>query len=88
MLGAENAVEACLDTDVKRVVALNTDKAAEPINIYSVTNLCFDKLFVAANNIKGSRDLRFSEVRYGNVINLRISMIPFFRLPAILNYSR
>jgi len=78
VLGAENVVQACLDTNVKRVVALSTDKAAAPINLYGATKLCSDKLFIAANNIKGSRDLRFSVVRYGNVMGSRGSVIPFF----------
>ena len=78
VLGAENLVQACLDTDVKRVVALSTDKAAAPINLYGATKLCSDKLFIAANNIKGQRDLRFSVVRYGNVMGSRGSVIPFF----------
>jgi len=78
VLGAENVVQACLDTDVKRVVALSTDKAAAPINLYGATKLCSDKLFIAANNIKGTRDLRFSVVRYGNVMGSRGSVIPFF----------
>ena len=78
VLGAENVIQACLDTDVKRVVALSTDKAAAPINLYGATKLCSDKLFVAANNIKGARDLRFSVVRYGNVMGSRGSVIPFF----------
>lgn len=78
VLGAENVVEACLDTNVKRVVALSTDKAAAPINLYGATKLCSDKLFIAANNIKGPRDLRFSVVRYGNVMGSRGSVIPFF----------
>ena len=78
VLGAENVVQACLDTDVKRVVALSTDKAAAPINLYGATKLCSDKLFIAANNIKGYRDLRFSVVRYGNVMGSRGSVIPFF----------
>ena len=78
VLGAENLVQACLDTDVKRVVALSTDKAAAPINLYGATKLCSDKLFIAANNIKGERDLRFSVVRYGNVMGSRGSVIPFF----------
>lgn len=78
VLGAENLVQACLDTDVKRVVALSTDKAAAPINLYGATKLCSDKLFIAANNIRGSRDLRFSVVRYGNVMGSRGSVIPFF----------
>ena len=78
VLGAQNLIEACLDCKVKRVVALSTDKAAAPINLYGATKLCSDKLFVAANNIKGSRDLRFSIVRYGNVMGSRGSVIPFF----------
>lgn len=78
VMGAENVVQACLDTDVKRVVALSTDKAAAPINLYGATKLCSDKLFIAANNIKGWRDLRFSVVRYGNVMGSRGSVIPFF----------
>jgi UDP-N-acetylglucosamine 4,6-dehydratase (inverting) len=78
IMGAQNLVEACLDTQVKRVVALSTDKAAAPINLYGATKLCSDKLFIAANNYKGSRDLRFSVVRYGNVMGSRGSVIPFF----------
>jgi len=78
VLGAENVVQACLDAGVKRVVALSTDKAAAPINLYGATKLCSDKLFIAANNIKGTRDLRFSVVRYGNVMGSRGSVIPFF----------
>ena len=78
VLGAQNVIEACLDSQVQRVVALSTDKAAAPINLYGATKLCSDKLFVAANNIKGARDLRFSVVRYGNVMGSRGSVIPFF----------
>ena len=78
VLGAENVVQACLDTNVKRVVALSTDKAAAPINLYGATKLCSDKLFIAANNIRGCRRLRFSVVRYGNVMGSRGSVIPFF----------
>jgi UDP-N-acetylglucosamine 4,6-dehydratase len=78
VLGAENVVQACLDTGVERVVALSTDKAAAPINLYGATKLCSDKLFIAANNIKGTRDLGFSVVRYGNVMGSRGSVIPFF----------
>jgi UDP-N-acetylglucosamine 4,6-dehydratase (inverting) len=78
VMGAENVVQACLDTDVRRVVALSTDKAAAPINLYGATKLCSDKLFIAANNIRGKRDLRFSVVRYGNVMGSRGSVIPFF----------
>ena len=78
VLGAQNVIDACLDQGVKRVVALSTDKAAAPINLYGATKLCSDKLFVAANNIKGRRDARFSVVRYGNVMGSRGSVIPFF----------
>lgn len=78
VLGAQNVIEACLDAGVSRVVALSTDKAAAPANLYGATKLCSDKLFVAANNIRGSRNLRFSVVRYGNVMGSRGSVIPFF----------
>lgn len=78
ILGAQNLIEACLDSKVSRVVALSTDKAAAPINLYGATKLCSDKLFVAANNIKGNRDICFSVVRYGNVMGSRGSVIPFF----------
>ena len=77
VLGAQNVIEACLDSDVRQVVALSTDKAAAPINLYGATKLCSDKLFTAANNIKGARDLRLSVVRYGNVIGSRGSVVPF-----------
>jgi UDP-N-acetylglucosamine 4,6-dehydratase (inverting) len=78
VMGAQNLIEACLDQGINRVVALSTDKAAAPINLYGATKLCSDKLFIAANAIKGSRDLRFSVVRYGNVMGSRGSVIPFF----------
>ena len=77
VIGAENVIEACVDAGVKRVVALSTDKAAAPINLYGATKLCSDKLFVAANNYIG-RDSVFSVVRYGNVMGSRGSVIPFF----------
>ena len=77
VLGAENLIEACVDAGVKRVVALSTDKAAAPINLYGATKLCSDKLFVAANNYIG-KDTVFSVVRYGNVMGSRGSVIPFF----------
>jgi len=76
--GAQNVIDSALGTDVKVVVALSTDKAAAPINLYGATKLCSDKLFIAANNIKGFRDLRFSVIRYGNVMGSRGSVIPFF----------
>lgn len=78
VLGAENVVQACLDSGVRKVVALSTDKAAAPINLYGATKLCSDKLFIAANNVKGDQDIRFSVVRYGNVMGSRGSVIPFF----------
>lgn len=78
VLGAQNMIEACLDSGVKNVVALSTDKAAAPINLYGATKLCSDKLFTAANNITGLRDLRLSVVRYGNVMGSRGSVVPFF----------
>lgn len=78
VLGAENLIECCLNSDVKRLVALSTDKAAAPVNLYGATKLCADKLFVAANNITGKRDIKFSVVRYGNVMGSRGSVIPFF----------
>ncbi len=78
VLGANNLVEAALDNNVKKVVALSTDKAAGPINLYGATKLCADKIFLAANNYKGSRDLSFSVVRYGNVLGSRGSVIPLF----------
>jgi UDP-N-acetylglucosamine 4,6-dehydratase len=76
--GAENVIHAALETDVKAVVALSTDKACAPINLYGATKLTSDKLFVAANNIKGSSDIKLSVVRYGNVMGSNGSVIPFF----------
>ena len=78
VLGAQNLIEACLNKGVERVVALSTDKAAAPINLYGATKLCSDKLFIAAMNMVGSRNLKFSVVRYGNVMGSRGSVIPFF----------
>jgi UDP-N-acetylglucosamine 4,6-dehydratase (inverting) len=78
IIGAENVINAALDCGVSDVVALSTDKAAAPINLYGATKLCSDKLFVAANNFKGPRKLKFSVVRYGNVMGSRGSVIPFF----------
>jgi UDP-N-acetylglucosamine 4,6-dehydratase (inverting) len=78
VLGAENVVQACIDMKVRNVVALSTDKAAAPINLYGATKLCSDKLFIAANNVRGGQDIRFSVVRYGNVMGSRGSVIPFF----------
>ncbi|MGF7141292.1 UDP-N-acetylglucosamine 4,6-dehydratase (inverting) [Roseimarinus sediminis] len=76
--GAQNVIDAALATNVKDVVALSTDKACAPINLYGATKLVSDKLFTAANNMRGSRDIRFSAVRYGNVMGSRGSVIPFF----------
>ena len=76
--GAQNVINAALQTGVKHVVALSTDKACAPINLYGATKLTSDKLFTAANNISGSKDVRFSVVRYGNVMGSRGSVIPFF----------
>ena len=76
--GAENVIHAALECGVKNVVALSTDKACAPINLYGATKLVSDKLFTAANNIKGTKDIKFSVVRYGNVMGSRGSVIPFF----------
>lgn len=77
--GAQNVIEASLHCGVSRVIALSTDKAASPINLYGATKLASDKLFVAANNIRGGKDIRFSVVRYGNVLGSRGSVVPFFQ---------
>jgi UDP-N-acetylglucosamine 4,6-dehydratase (inverting) len=78
VFGAQNVITAALDTNVSKVVALSTDKASAPINLYGATKLCSDKLFIAANNFKGQKDIRFSIVRYGNVMGSNGSVIPFF----------
>ena len=77
--GAQNLIEACLDTGVEKLVALSTDKAAAPINLYGATKLCSDKLFVAANSLSGEGGTRFSVVRYGNVLGSNGSVVPFFQ---------
>src|SRR5271166_5535738 len=77
--GAENVIQAALSANVDRVIALSTDKAAKPINLYGATKLASDKLFVAANNMVGNRRTRFSVVRYGNVVGSRGSVIPHFQ---------
>jgi len=79
VLGAENVVWACLSNRVQRVVALSTDKACNPINLYGATKLASDKTFVAANNLSGDIGARFSVVRYGNVVGSRGSVVPFFK---------
>lgn len=78
VLGAENIIEAALDRGVKKVIALSTDKAAAPINLYGATKLCSDKLFISANNMRGHHDISFAVVRYGNVLGSRGSVVPFF----------
>ena len=78
IIGAQNIIEASLKTQVKKVLALSTDKASSPINLYGATKLCSDKLFIAANNIKGKKDISFSIARYGNVMGSRGSVIPHF----------
>jgi UDP-N-acetylglucosamine 4,6-dehydratase (inverting) len=78
VFGAQNVIEACIDTEVEKVIALSTDKAAAPINLYGATKLCSDKLFVAGNSMKGTRKTKFSVVRYGNVLGSRGSVVPFF----------
>ena len=78
VMGAENVIDAAIDAGIKRVVALSTDKAANPINLYGATKLCSDKLFVAGNSYSGPRETRFAVVRYGNVVGSRGSVIPFF----------
>jgi UDP-N-acetylglucosamine 4,6-dehydratase/5-epimerase len=79
VIGAENVINACIDQKVKRVIALSTDKAVNPVNLYGATKLCSDKLFVAANHLAGKDGARFSVVRYGNVIGSRGSVVPFFK---------
>lgn len=79
VLGANNVIDAAIDTGVKKVIALSTDKAVNPINLYGATKLASDKLFIAANNMKGTKDIRFSVVRYGNVMASRGSVIPLFQ---------
>ncbi len=79
VIGAENVINACINENVKKVVALSTDKAVNPVNLYGATKLCSDKLFVAANHLAGRGGTRFSVVRYGNVIGSRGSVVPFFK---------
>lgn len=78
VMGAENVINACIDAGVKNCIALSTDKAANPINLYGATKLCSDKLFVSGNNYSGIKPARFSVVRYGNVVGSRGSVVPFF----------
>ena len=79
IIGSQNVINACIERGVRRVVALSTDKAAAPVNLYGATKLAADKLFVAANNFAGGHDIRFSVVRYGNVMGSNGSVIPFFQ---------
>tara|TARA_B100001121_G_scaffold193811_1_gene169350 strand:+ start:16311 stop:17309 length:999 start_codon:yes stop_codon:yes gene_type:complete len=78
IIGANNLIEAALKNNIRNVLALSTDKACSPINLYGATKLCSDKLFISANNIKGNRNIKFSVVRYGNVLGSRGSVVPFF----------
>jgi len=78
IIGAQNLIEACIENKVKKIIALSTDKAAAPVNLYGATKLCSDKLFLASNNISGKKNIRCSIVRYGNVINSRGSVVPNF----------
>ena len=86
IIGAQNLIEACLSKKIDKVIALSTDKAASPINLYGATKLCSDKLFIAANNIRGNSKTTFSIVRYGNVAGSRGSVIPFFKSISNHNY--
>ncbi|MER2492158.1 UDP-N-acetylglucosamine 4,6-dehydratase (inverting) [Catenovulum sediminis] len=79
IMGAQNVIEAAIEANVRRVIALSTDKAANPVNLYGATKLASDKLFVAGNNISGAHGTRFAVVRYGNVVGSRGSVVPFFR---------
>jgi len=79
ILGAANIIDACIDTGVRKVIALSTDKAANPVNLYGATKLCSDKLFIAGNSYVGWGGTRFSVVRYGNVVGSRGSVVPFFK---------
>lgn len=79
VMGAQNVIDAAIACEVKKVIALSTDKAANPVNLYGATKLCSDKLFTAANNLVGARETKFAVVRYGNVIGSRGSVVPFFK---------
>ena len=83
IIGGQNVIDAAISCGVKKVIALSTDKAAAPINLYGATKLASDKLFIAANNYSGNHDIKFSVVRYGNVLGSRGSVIPFFQKKAI-----
>ena len=79
IIGSQNIIEACIDKNVRQVIALSTDKAVAPVNLYGATKLCADKLFIAANDYAGRSEYKFSVVRYGNVISSRGSVIPKFK---------
>ena len=79
VMGAQNIIDSCIDNDVKNIIALSTDKAAAPANLYGASKLVSDKLFVAANNLTGDHEIKFSVVRYGNVLGSRGSVIPYFK---------
>ncbi|MBA1438118.1 MAG: UDP-N-acetylglucosamine 4,6-dehydratase (inverting) [Epsilonproteobacteria bacterium] len=79
IMGAQNVIDACMQNNVTRIIALSTDKAASPANLYGASKLASDKLFIAANNLTGAHDIKFSVVRYGNVLGSRGSVIPFFK---------
>jgi len=79
VIGAQNVIDACLENNVKKIIALSTDKAASPANLYGASKLLSDKLFVAANNLTGTQEIQFSVVRYGNVLGSRGSVIPYFQ---------
>ena len=78
IIGAQNVIEVALVTKVRKVIALSTDKASSPINLYGATKLCSDKLFTTANNVSGFKNISFTVVRYGNVMGSRGSVIPYF----------
>ena len=86
VIGAQNLIECCLKFNIDKVIALSTDKAAAPINLYGATKLTSDKMFIAANNFKGSKKIKFSVVRYGNVMNSRGSVLPYFLKSKKLGY--
>ena len=77
--GAENVINASIENNIKKTIALSTDKAANPVNLYGATKLCSDKLFINANYLSGDRDIKFSVVRYGNVVGSRGSVLPYFK---------
>ena len=90
IVGSNNLIEACISQKVKKIIALSTDKAAAPINLYGATKLCSDKLFISANNIVGKKDIKFCVVRYGNVMMSRGSVLPIFlkdKTKGILNIT-